>query len=114
MAATAVPIQLSWEVDPTLLTDTVGSELHVDVNADCNLVKTCTTALRGVQPAGRPDIKRFKYILILLLAATAAVADQADAAFRALVPLRAEHLGRHLLGVLLVVEDLEVSFLVAF
>ena len=69
MASTAAPILLSWEVDPALLTDTVGSELHVDINADSQLVQTCSTALRGVQPAGVAGIKRFKYCLLMLLAA---------------------------------------------
>ena len=75
MASSAAPITLQWEVDPTLLTDTVASELNVDMNDDAKLVATCTTALRGVQPVGAVGIKRFKYIWLMLLAATAAVAD---------------------------------------
>ena len=86
--AAAASITLSWEVDPTLLTDNVGSILHVDINADSNLAKTCQAALRGVQPVGAPLIKRFKYAWLLLLAAAAAVVDGADAALRALLPLR--------------------------
>ena len=35
------PITLTWETDPGLLTDNVGSELHVDVNSDSKLAISC-------------------------------------------------------------------------
>ena len=88
MAASAGPITLAWEVDPTLLTDTVASELNVDINDDAKLVVTCATVLRGVTPAGVAGTKRFKYAWLLLLAAAAAVADSTDAALRGLCPVR--------------------------
>ena len=64
--AASPPITLTWETDPVLLTDNVGSELYVDVNADSKLAISCKTALRGVQPAGVPDTCRFKYGWLLL------------------------------------------------